>query len=132
LVKKELLKLEKYPGLLCKGDWSCDPYYYLLGLSSELAGDENGAIDAYLRIWWDYSISPYTTIARLKMLGEAALPSQTPTSTQTGSPIATGTPTVTGTPPTSTLTPTGTNTPDPNTTPTETPTPTVTPATPYP
>ncbi len=119
-VVKDLLELERNPGLLCKGDWSCDPYYYLLGLSSELAGDERAAIDAYLRIWWDYSISPYTTIVRLKLLGGGVLPSDTPTPTQTGSPISTETPTVTGTPPTSTPTPT------------ETLTPTETPVTPYP
>jgi hypothetical protein len=33
----------------------CDPYYYRLGLASELAGKAQGAVDAYLYLWWNYS-----------------------------------------------------------------------------
>lgn len=129
-VQEDLLSLQEWPGLLCRGTWSCDSYYYILGLSSELAGDSRGAIDSYLRLWWDYSKSPYTTMARLKLAGAAVLPSATPTPTITPTVTATQTPTVTGTPPTATSTPTTTTTPDPNVTatitPTETPTETAT------
>lgn len=113
-VEKELLALQETPGLVCRGTWSCDPYYYLLGLSSELAGDTKGATEAYLRLWLDYSLSPYTTMARLKLSGLAVQPSVTPTAsiTPTGQPTAS--PTLTGTPqtPTPSLTP-GTLTPSP-------------------
>lgn len=115
-VQEDLLSLQEWPGLLCRGTWSCDPYYYILGLASELAGDTRGAIDTYLRLWWDYSKSPYTTMARLKLAGAAVLPSATPTPTITPTLTATQTSTVTGTPPAATPTPTITTTPDPNAT----------------
>jgi hypothetical protein len=130
VVRDELLALKETPGLLCRGTWSCDPYYYLIGLASELSRDEQGAIDAYLRLWWDYSRSPYTTIARLKLKGGAVLPSATPTPTITGTGIVTLTQTVTGTPPTATPSPTGSQTPGIGQTLTVTITPTS--GTPYP
>jgi hypothetical protein len=135
-VQAALIQLQVSPGLLCEALWSCDQYFYILGLASELAGDQETAIDAYLRLWWDYSKSPYTSLARLKLEGAAVQPSATPS--PTGAPTyatppsptvsgtpATQTPTVTCTPPTETPTP-GT----PGVTPTETLTPT--PPTPYP
>lgn len=122
-VEKDLVGLQVSPGLVCRGTWSCDPYYYLLGLSSELAGDTRGATDAYLRLWLDYSISPYTTMARLKLSGFAVQPSLTPTGTVTPTGQPTATPTPTGTP----ATPTPSPTPG-----TPTATPTATPPTPYP
>lgn len=132
-VMKDLQALAVYPGLLCKNTWSCDPYYYMLGLASELAGDTRAAVDAYHKLWSDYSKSPYTIMARIKLMGSALqtltpTPTYTPTTTVTPEPSLTPTLTVTGTPPTSTPTPTLTYTPDPNATPTETPTltPTVT------
>lgn len=129
-VQKDLRTLATYPGLLCVNTWSCDSYYYLLGLASELAGDVRSAVEAYHRLWMDYSRSPYTVIARLKLKGSALMTS-TPTLTATATITLTPTPTlsptltVTGTPPTSTPTPTHTFTPDPNMT--ATPTITVTP-----
>jgi hypothetical protein len=116
-VQDQLLDLENYPGLICRNTWSCDPFYYFLGLSSELAGDERTAVEAYHQLWLDYSTSPYTTMARLKLFGEAYYtPTPTPTITSTGAPQPTASytpaPTVTGTPPTAT--PTGTPTPTPS------------------
>jgi len=133
-VQDELLNLAYSPGLLCQGTWSCDPYYYLLGLSSELAGDSRAAVDAYHTLWLDYSRSPYTTMARLKLLGGVYV-SPTPTATQTPvitiplTPTQTFTPfaTVTGTPPTATPSPTATATIDPNITSTVTASATITP-----
>lgn len=145
LVRDHLLNIAEWPGLLCTADWSCDPYYYLLGLASELAGDEKGSVAAYHRLWSDYSKSPYTTMARLKLVGGEFVPTATPTATSsatatlmdtpTGQPTATlagtATPTITGTLPTATpspsFTPTTSGTPA-----TATVTPTTTSSTPYP
>jgi hypothetical protein len=108
-VKADLVALQTYPGLLCRATYSCDLYYYLLGLSSELAGDPRGAVDAYVRLWSDYSQSPLTLMARIKLQGPAVLITPTPTS-------GTGTLTITPTPGnTNTPTPTFTVTPSPTT-----------------
>jgi hypothetical protein len=136
-VVQQLVDLQTNPGLLCAPYWTCDPYYYLLGLANELAGNKSAAIDAYLQVWWDYSNSPYTTMVRLKVSGASVLPSGTPsasitpiptnvatsTATETANPAGTATQTVTGTPPTETPTPTETLTPTPSETPTPSPTP---------
>lgn len=117
-VLRSLLALQESPGLLCTGDWSCDRYFYMVGLAAELSGDKNAAIENYLWVWRNHSRSPYTTLARLKLSGrglqptatETPLISETPTTTLTpGTP----TPTVTGTPPTATTTPTPTETENP-------------------
>lgn len=114
-IQKALLALQEFPGLLCRATWSCDLYYYLLGLASELAGDEQKAVEAYHRLWSDYSKSPYTAMARLKLTSLVAPPTPSPTATVTstleltGTP-ATPTPTVSGTPPMATSSPSPTNT----------------------
>ena len=126
LVRQTLLNLETNPGLLCAPYYTCDTYYYFLGLANELAGNNLDAIEAYLQVWWDNSLSPYTTIVRLRLTGGAVLPSTTPTPTESATPGPSETPTVTGTPPTETPTPTETSPPTETTTPTETPTPTET------
>ena len=113
----ELLNLQDWPGLHCEVTWSCDRYYYVLGLAGELSGEDQQAVDAYLTLWRDYSKSPFTTMARLKLSGPGIQPTpytnQTPTATTTtftatpGTSTATPslTPTITGTPPTSTPSP---------------------------
>jgi hypothetical protein len=136
-IQKELLELKKYPGLLCASTWTCDSYYYLLGLSSELAGDTKTALDNYLTLWLNYSKSPFTTLARLKLEGTGPVytPTLSPTPTLTITPSLT--PTLTGTPspsvtPTPTFTLTGTHSATPTVTgtpPTATPTRTPRPAT---
>jgi hypothetical protein len=136
-IQEELLDLQEFPGLLCKPTWTCDSYYYLLGLASELAGDTEDALDSYLTLWLNYSKSPFTTLARLKLEGTAPILTATlsPTPTLPVTPSltlpATLTPTITGTPPTATPTITGTP-PTPTITgtpPTTTPTVTGTPPT---
>lgn len=117
-VSTELMNLQDNPGLLCKPYWTCDPYYYLLGLSSELAGEERQAVSAYLYLWWNYSKSPFTTMSRLKLVMGATFITETPPVTFTPTPTGTSTPLVSGTPPTGV--------------PTETPTPTPETPTPYP
>jgi hypothetical protein len=119
VIQEELLNLADYPGLLCAPTWTCDPYYYLLGLASELAGDEKLAIENYQTLWLNYSKSPFTTLARLKLSGGAPVATATPSPTPTlfatpglatpGTPTPpTPTPTVSGTPPTPTPTVSGT------------------------
>lgn len=124
-VYKQLKELQDYPGLLCQNNWSCDRYFYLLGLSAELAGDTQAAIEAFHRVWLDYSRSPFTTMARLKLAGSPTYISPTPTLSLTPSGTVTPLPTVSGTPPTNT--PTVSRTP-----PTNTPTVSGTPPTPTP
>jgi hypothetical protein len=148
VIQQNLLDLADTPGLLCKTSWSCDEYYYLLGLASELARDDISAVKAFQRLWLDYSKSPFTTMARLKLQAVATLftpitPSATPSQTlsvtatsatqitPTFTPSGTrGTPTYTATNATttptysSTATVTGTPptaTPSPSPTSTETP-----------
>jgi len=109
IIQQQLIGLEDFPGLLCKSSWSCDSYYYILGLASELAWDFRSAVETYHRLWLDYSKSPFTTMARLKLKGEVYY-SPTPTATNTLTSTITFTPslTISGTPATSTFTLTGT------------------------
>jgi hypothetical protein len=131
LIQSELENLAKFPGLLCETNWSCDEYYYLLGLASELANDGESAVEAYQYLWLNYSRSPFTAIARLKLALIAtpppftSIPSQTIAPTATGAtpfPTATLAPTVSDTPQTPTPTISGT---PPTATPSFTPTPTI-------
>ncbi len=50
-IYQDLLSLQTSPGLLCRARWTCDEYYYLLGLAAELAKNPKDAIDAYLNLW---------------------------------------------------------------------------------
>ncbi|PWH20155.1 MAG: hypothetical protein DDG59_00975 [Anaerolineae bacterium] len=93
-IYRNLLDLQKTPSLLCRATWSCDRYYYLLGLAAELSGDQNAAIAAYYRLWMDYRKSPFTTMARLK-LRSLSTPTFTPTPTFTQTPTWTPSPTLT-------------------------------------
>jgi len=131
IIQQKLINLEKNPGLLCKTTWSCDRYYYLLGLASELAGDRFSAVEAYHKLWSDYSKSPFTTMARLKLSTLVEITYPTSTGTNTGTPptftaTATGLGTLPTSTPTPTLSPTSTVTPGPSLTPTITLTPTET------
>lgn len=119
-----LLELQASPRFAgdCKAYGICDDFYYLLGLTHELAGNSREAIGAYLTVWRYYPHSPYTLMARLKLELLPAPP--TPTRTITPTPTGTATPGPSPTPsPTSTPGSTATET----ITPTETPTPTGTP-----
>lgn len=114
-VLKMLTDIQSYPGLLCKPTFTCDEYYYLLGLANELLGNERPAVEAYLTLWRDYSRSPFTTLARLKLARTNEPATPTPTSTLTPAPTSL-TPQVTPTP-TFTLVP-GTTARPPTATPT--------------
>jgi hypothetical protein len=115
-IQKQLLGLQFSPGLLCRGTWTCDEYLYMLGLASELAGDQRTAIDTYLSLWRDYDKSPFTTMARLKLAGFLFTPTPTLTPTSTPTLPLAPTPTASGTaptirPPTHTATPPATQIP---------------------
>jgi hypothetical protein len=116
-IREELLDLEASPTFICPFA-TCNNFIYTLALVHELAGDERGAVDRYLELWRFYSKSPYTIIARLKLVGEALLPTETATPTRT--PTLTRTPTTTGT----LLTATSSATPSPSPSLTMTPEPT--------
>jgi hypothetical protein len=146
-VLEALIEIEDSPGLLCKPSWTCDRYYYIKGLAAELADDGSLALETYLHLWWNYTRSPYTTMARLKIRVPLP-PTATQTATFTLTPVSTMTATATETQtinpnatatatPTDTSTPTETDTPDPNATATTNPYPLGTPTvqasdTPYP
>ena len=134
-VYKTLRGLQTTPGLLCRGTATCDEYYYVLGLAAELAGDPTAASQAYVQLWRDYGLSPYTTMARLKLIGISATqtPSPfTPTPLAATATLATGTITGVATPTgPATLTPTATQTLS-SAQATSTPTATSTAGTPYP
>ncbi len=122
LIRDQLIELSEETFFTCNYI-NCPHYFYLLGLANELSGYPNDAVDAYLEVWRNYPDSPYTTMARFKLEGEAVPPSETPTPTQTETPTVTLTTTITGTPPT----PTQSSTPTITTTPaTATPSPTST------
>ena len=112
-IYQDLVALQKSPGLLCRARWRCDEYYYLLGLAAELGKNPKEAVEAYLSLWRDYTRSPFTTMARLKLVWTGVTPTPTVTKTPTATPIGTlpagtSTPTTSGTPATATITPTRT------------------------
>jgi hypothetical protein len=127
-VYDQLVAIQTSPGLLCSARWSCDEYYYLLGLAAELSKNPNKAVEAFLFLWRNYSRSPFTTMARLKLIWTGAQP----TLTRTITPVGTPTPTVSGTPATATITPTPTSTLSGAATATPTVTATFQPTQPYP
>ena len=136
IIFNKLLEHRDSEFFTCLNKEECARFYYALGLAAEFSGEEEIAIDSYLKIWWDSYESPFSTIARLKLVYKPGLgPIPTATNTPTITPIptrtTTNTPTATITPTGSTFTPSPTNTEDPNKT--NTPTPTATNTTnPYP
>jgi hypothetical protein len=113
----ELLNLQDWPGLHCEVTWSCDRYYYMLGLANELSGFDRDAVDVYLNLWRLYPESPFTTMGRLKLAGPGMQPTSIPVYTETSVPTASVTALPTGT-----VTPTIISTPTHSVTLTETPT----------
>ena len=73
----------------------CDKFYYMLGLAYEINERESDAIDTYLKLWWEYRDSPFTTMARLKLESLSRVtpvPTGTPTETPRSYPIPIWTP----------------------------------------
>jgi hypothetical protein len=121
-----LLALPSGSSLPCRVSWTCDMYYYYLGLAYELAGNKIEAAATYKLLWDNYSKSPFTTLARLKLVPSLATPTPAPTETPTVTPTPPPTPTFPATP-TTVLLPTPTAGPSPTPTLTFTPFPTNTP-----
>jgi len=114
-----LLALPSGSSLPCRISWTCDMYYYYLGLAYELAGDKIEATAMYKLLWDNYSKSPFTTLARLKLEPSLATPTPAPTETPTVTPTPPPAPTIAQTPTSALLlTPTGGPTPTPSITPT--------------
>lgn len=100
----------------CLAYYVCGKFMYTLGLTYELLGQSEQAVNTYLYLWRDFPTSPYTVMARMKMIFKPPPP------TATNTPTATRTITPTHDPnSTATMTPTVTDTPDPFATPSETP-----------
>jgi hypothetical protein len=102
-LQEQLVALEQEPFFTCSYQL-CPRYWYLLGLASELAGDETSAIAAYLQLWRDYLGHPFVSLARLRLAGPALRPGPTATLTRTpfptraaSTPFRTSTPTSTST-----------------------------------
>jgi tetratricopeptide (TPR) repeat protein len=66
-IKEMLVLLNQSKISNCKTANRCDEMYYLLGLSSELAGDNQAALIFYLQLWEEYPDSLYTVMARSKL-----------------------------------------------------------------
>jgi hypothetical protein len=66
-IRDVLLSLQKSPAFDCKTLYVCPKFYYLLGLTYELAGNERAAIDTYMQLWREYPDSAYTIMVRAKL-----------------------------------------------------------------
>ncbi len=124
-IRNQLVEFYDSDTFLCTTKEDCARFFYALGLAAELSGQEELAIEFYLKIWQEAFESPFATVARMKLaykpgFGPPSTPTPTPSNTPTATPTFTLTPT---TAPTSTATPT----PDPNQTATPTPSITLTP-----
>jgi hypothetical protein len=67
-VLRRLEAVHANPRFNCFSYNICDWFYYTLGLAYEMAGQQRDAIDTYIHLWWEYSSSPLTHFARLKVL----------------------------------------------------------------
>ncbi len=67
-IRSQLIQLSQSTSFDCKGAYRCDQVQYLLGLTSELLGDEQAALDAYLQLWEEYPDSFYTVMVRSKLV----------------------------------------------------------------
>ncbi|MGB8984627.1 MAG: tetratricopeptide repeat protein [Anaerolineales bacterium] len=67
-IRDSLVQLNQSVSFDCKGTDRCDQVQYLLGLTGELLGDEQAALDAYLQLWKEYPESFYTVMVRSKLV----------------------------------------------------------------
>jgi hypothetical protein len=67
-IRDLLIQLNQSASFDCKAANRCNQIQYLLGLTNELMGDEQAALNAYLQLWKEYPASFYTTMARSKLV----------------------------------------------------------------
>jgi hypothetical protein len=67
-IRDLLIQLSQSESFDCKQTNRCDQIQYLLGLTNELLGDEQAALNAYLQLWKEYPDSLYTIMARAKLV----------------------------------------------------------------
>jgi hypothetical protein len=67
-IRHLLMQLNESELFDCEAANRCDQVQYLLGLTNELLGDEQGALNAYLELWKEYPDSFYTIMARAKLV----------------------------------------------------------------
>jgi len=65
-IRQALLAVQKSGDFNCKKP-DCAEFAYLFGLTYELTGDAQKAVDAYLELWRKYPDGPYTLMARAKL-----------------------------------------------------------------
>jgi hypothetical protein len=95
VVLQTLEDLQESDRFNCLNFRLCDRFYYMLGLAYELNGRDSDAINIYLKLWWEYRDSPFTTMARLKLLPVpryTPVPTGIPTETPRAYPIPIWTP----------------------------------------
>jgi hypothetical protein len=63
-----IMQLNQSESFDCNAVSRCDQILYLLGLTSELLGEEQAAVDIYLKLWKEYPYSFYTIMARSKLV----------------------------------------------------------------
>lgn len=66
-VQKKLVQLTQSNAFRCDKLSLCDTVDYLKGLTSELMGDSDSAIQTYVQLWKEYPSSFYTIMARSKL-----------------------------------------------------------------
>ena len=67
-IRDLLIQLDQSASFDCKGTGRCDQIQYLLGLTNELLGDEQAALNAYLQLWKEYPDSFYAIMVRSKLV----------------------------------------------------------------
>lgn len=77
-IRNGLLGLQESPDFVCdlreeSGilDWQypsyCPDFYYLLGLTYELSGDQGSAVRTYWQVWRDYPNNPFAQMVQFKL-----------------------------------------------------------------
>lgn len=66
-IRELLIQFHQSNTVDCKESNVCDKIYYLLGLTSELLGDDQAAVQAYVQLWQEFPGSLYTIMARSKL-----------------------------------------------------------------
>lgn len=67
-IRNMLTRLSQSQTFTCENhNFTCDQLYYLLGLTYELTGEKQKAVDYYLRLWGEHPYSFYTIMVRSKL-----------------------------------------------------------------
>jgi hypothetical protein len=101
LIRETLLKIKENDRFAgdCDNFWFCDQFFYTLGLTYELTGEDRAAVDTHVDLWWNFvRNSLFTIMAREKLRFTPPAPTATSTPTVTRTPTHTVDPNATATP----------------------------------